>query len=413
MSRPKLEVADIFRAHGAAYRRDHAGHLNLPQLKVMSAIENCRTAALGGHVAACTKCDHQHIAYNSCRNRHCPKCQGAAAQDWIQARMEDLLPVEYFHVVFTLPSQIADIAYQNKAAVYGLLFKASAQTLLTIAADPKHLGAKIGLTSVLHTWGSAMMHHPHVHVIVPGGGLSPDGKNWIGCRSGFFLPVKVLSRLFRRLFLEGLIRLHKAGKLKFFGKLSKLADPGVFAAHLVPLRKINWVVYAKPPFGGPEAVLAYLSRYTHRVAISNHRLVSADADTVAFKWKDYRIERGAPLPGSALRSNVTRGGMKVMRLTTDEFIRRFLIHVLPSRFHRIRHTGFLANGIRRDRIGQIRRLLDAEPEPGQMPDETASAVPDEPPAQQPCPKCGGAMIVVEIFLRGQTPKSRAPPWEDA
>jgi len=399
MPRPKLEVADIFRAHGAAYRRNQAGHLNLPQLKVMSDIENCRTAALEGHVAACTKCDHQHSADNSCRNRHCPKCQGAAAQDWMQARMEDLLPVEYFHVVFTLPAQIADIAYQNKAAVYGLLFKASAQTLLTIAADPKHLGAKIGMTSVLHTWGSAMMHHPHVHVIVPGGGLSADGTRWIACRSGFFLPVKVLSKLFRRLFLEGLIRLHKAGKLKFFGELAKLADPGIFATQLAPLRKTNWVVYAKPPFGGPEAVLAYLSRYTHRVAISNHRLVSADADTVAFRWKDYRIKRG--------------DRMKVMRLTTDEFIRRFLIHVLPSRFHRIRHAGFLANGIRRDRIGQIRRLLDTEPEPAQMPDEAASAEPEDPPAHQPCPKCGGAMIVVETFLRGQTPKCRAPPWEDA
>ena len=399
MPRPKLEVAEIFRAHGPAYRREHAGHLNLPQLKVMSAIEACRTAALGGHVAACTKCDHQHIAYNSCRNRHCPKCQGAAAQDWIQARIEDLLAVEYFHVVFTLPAQIADIAYQNKAAVYGLLFKAAARTLLTIAADPKHLGAKIGMTSVLHTWGSAMTHHPHVHVIVPGGGLSPDGKNWIGCRSGFLLPVKVLSRLFRRLFLEGLIRLHKAGKLKFFGDLTKLSDLNTFAAHLAPLHKIDWVVYAKQPFGGPKAVLAYLSRYTHRVAISNHRLVSADADTVAFRWKDYRIKHG--------------DRMKVMHLSTDEFIRRFLIHVLPSGFHRIRHTGFLANGIRRDRIGQIRRLLDAEPGPGQIPDETASAAPDEPPAQQPCPKCGGAMITVEIFLRGQTPKCRAPPREDA
>jgi hypothetical protein len=396
MPRPKLEVADIFRAHGPAYRRDHAGHLNLPQLKVMSAIENCRTAALGGHVSACTKCDHQHIAYNSCRNRHCPKCQGAAAQDWMQARMEDLLPVEYFHVVFTLPAQIADIAYQNKDAVYGLLFKASAQTLLTIAAYPKHLGAKIGMTSVLHTWGSAMMHHPHVHVIVPGGGLSADGTRWIACRSGFFLPVKVLSKLFRRLFLEGLIRLHKAGKLKFFGELAKLADPGIFATQLAPLRKTNWVVYAKPPFGGPEAVLAYLSRYTHRVAISNHRLVSADADTVAFRWKDYRIKRG--------------DRMKVMRLTTDEFIRRFLIHVLPSRFHRIRHAGFLANGIRRDRIGQIRRLLDTEPEPAQMPDE---AEPEDPPAPQPCPKCGSAMVIVGTFLRGQTPKCRAPPLREA
>lgn len=399
MPRPKLEVAAIFRAHGAAYRHDHAGHLNLPQLKVMSAIEACRTAALGGHVAACTKCDHQHIAYNSWSNRHCPKCQGVAAQDWMQARMEDLLPVEYFHVVFTLPAQIADIAYQNKAAVYGLLFKAAAQTLLTIAADPKLLGAKIGMTSVLHTWGSAMTHHPHVHVIAPGGGLSRDGSRWIACRPGFFLSVKVLSRLFRRLFVEGLTRLHKAGKLKFFSDLTKLIDPDAFAAHLAPLRKTNWVVYARPPFGGPGAVLAYLSRYTHRVAISNHRLISDHANTVSFKWKDYRIERG--------------DRMKVMRLSTSEFIRRFLIHVLPSGFHRIRHTGFLANGVRRDRIKNIRHLLNAEPEPDQTPDETTSAQCDDQPAHQPCPKCGGAMSVVEIFLRAQTPRCRAPPWEDA
>jgi hypothetical protein len=397
MPRPKLEVADIFRAHGPAYRGEHAGHLNLPQLKVMSAIENCRTAALGGHVAACTKCSHQHIAYNSCRNRHCPKCQGAAAQDWMQARMEDLLPVEYFHMVFTLPSEIADIAYQNKAEVYGLLFKASSETLRIIAADPKHLGAKIGMTSVLHTWGSAMTHHPHVHVIVPGGGLSPDGQRWIACRPGFFVPVKVLSRLFRRLFIEGLARSHKAGKLRFFGDLTKLADPDTFAAHLAPLRKTNWVVYAKSPFGGPEAVLAYLSRYTHRVAISNHRLVSADGDMVAFRWKDYRIKQG--------------DRMKVMRLPTAEFFRRFLIHVLPSGFHRIRHTGFLANGIRRDRISKIRRLLDAEP--SQTPVEGESDDPEDQDVRQSCPKCGSTMIVIETFLRGQTPKSRAPPWEAA
>lgn len=399
MSRPRLEVADIFRAHGPAYRREQAGYLNLPQLKVMSAIENCRTAALGGHVAACGKCGHQHVAYNSCRNRHCPKCQGAASRDWMAARIEDLLPVEYFHVVFTLPTQIADIAYQNKAAVYGLLFKASARTLLTIAADPKHLGARIGMTSVLHTWGSAMTHHPHVHVIVPGGGLSPDGTRWIACRPGFFLPVKVLSRLFRRLFLEGLARLHKSGKLAFLGGLSDLADPDAFAAHLAPLRKADWVVYAKPPFGGPEAVLAYLSRYTHRVAISNHRLVSADVGTVAFRWRDYRIKRG--------------GRMKVMRLPMAEFIRRFLIHVLPSGFHRIRHAGFLANGIRRDRIEAIRRLINTEREPDQTTDEHGRADADEQDPRQTCPECGGAMIVIETFTRGQTPKSRAPPWEDA
>ena len=399
MPRPKLEVADIFRGHGPAYRREHAGHLNLPQLKVMSAVENCRTAALGGHVTACTKCGHQHIAYNSCRNRHCPKCQGVAARDWMLARTRDLLPVEYFHVVFTLPSQIADIAYQNKAAVYDLLFKASSQTLLTIAADPKHLGAKIGMTSVLHTWGSAMTHHPHIHVIVPGGGVSRDGMRWIACHPGFFLPVKVLSRLFRRLFTEGLTRLHKTGELRFFGNQAMLSDANTFAAHVAPLRKANWVVYAKPPFGGPKAVLAYLSRYTHRVAISNHRLVSADAGTVAFRWKDYRIKRGDRL--------------KVMRLATPEFIRRFLIHVLPPGFHRIRHTGFLANGIRRDRIRKIRHLLDAEPEPDLAPGDAETADSADQKMHQPCPKCGGVMIVIETFIRGQTPNSRAPPWRDA
>ena len=365
----------------------------------MSAIEACRTAALGGHVSACTKCGHQHVAYNSCRNRHCPKCQGAASREWMQARIEDLLPVEYFHVVFTLPAQIADIAYQNKAAVYGLLFKASSQTLLTIAADPKHLGARIGLTSVLHSWGSAMTHHPHAHVIVPGGGLSPDGARWIGCRPGFFLPVKVLSRLFRRLFLEGLARLHRAGKLAFFGELSELADAGALAAHLAPLRKVDWVVYAKPPFGGPEAVLAYLSRYTHRVAISNHRLISADAGTVAFRWKDYRIKRG--------------DRMKIMHLPVPEFIRRFLVHVLPSGFHRIRHTGFLANGIRRDRIEKVRRLIDTEPAPDRTTRKDGSTDADAQDPRQTCPQCGGAMRVVETFTRGQIPQSRAPPWEDA
>jgi hypothetical protein len=397
--RPKLEVADIFRAHGVAYRREYAGRLNLPQLKVMSAVENCHTAALGGHVAACTKCDHQHIAYNSCRNRHCPKCQGAAAQDWMQARMEDLLPVEYFHVVFTLPAQIADIAYQNKAAVYGLLFKASSQTLLTIAADPKHLGAKIGMTSVLHTWGSAMTHHPHVHVVVPGGGLSSGGQRWVACRKGFLVSVKVLSRLFRRLFLEGLVKLHKAGELAFYGSLSNLVDPDAFAAYLAPLRKTNWVVYAKQPFGGPEAVLAYLSRYTHRIAISNNRLIRADADSVAFRWKDYRIKRG--------------DRMKAMHLHTSEFIRRFLIHVLPSGFHRIRHTGFLANGIRRDRIKMIRRLLDVGPDAFlEADDDQCEDTSDQDP-HLTCSKCGSAMMIIETFKRGQLPRSRAPPWEDA
>lgn len=287
MSRAKLEIADISRAHGPAWRRINAGHVSLAQLKVMSAIETCRTEALGGHVTGCTKCGHNHIAYNSCKNRHCPKCQGPTARDWMEARAEDMLPVEYFHVVFTLPEEIARIAYWNKRAVYGLLSKSSAQTVMTIAADPRRMGARVGMTSVLLTWGSALTHHPHVHMIVPGGGLSPGGSRWIACHPGFFLHARVLSRLFRRLFLEGLMDLHCAGKLAFFGDLEELAEASAFAACLARFRKSEWVVYAKPPFGGPEAVLAYLSRYTHRVAIANARLVSADANTLAFRWKDW------------------------------------------------------------------------------------------------------------------------------
>ena len=275
MPRPALEVADIFRDHGPAWRRANAGHVSLGQLKVMSAIESCRTAALGGHVARCEDCAHTQIAYNSCRNRHCPKCQGAAAKEWLAEREAELLPVPYYHVVFTLPAPIADIAYQNKAVIYDILFKASAETLITIAADPKHLGARIGVTSVLHTWGSALTHHPHVHMIVPGGGISLDGERWVACRPGFFLPVRVLSRLFRRLFLEKLVAAHEAGRLQFFGDHARLAEREAFAAYLAPLRKTEWVVYGKRPFGGPEAVLAYLSRYTHRVAISNSRLIAA------------------------------------------------------------------------------------------------------------------------------------------
>ncbi|MFG6637564.1 IS91 family transposase [Sulfitobacter sp. 1A12126] len=397
MPRPRLEIADIFRTHGPAYRQANAGHLSFSQLRVMSAIETCRTEALGGHVAACTKCDHHHIAYNSCKNRHCPKCQAPAARDWMMARSEDLLPVEYFHVVFTLPAEIARIALWNKRAIYSLLFKASAETVATIAADPKRLGARIGITSVLHTWGSALTHHPHIHMIVPGGGLSPDGTRWVACKPGFFLHVRVLSRLFRRLFVEGLMALHRAGQLRFFGDLTGLADASAFAEWLTPFRKTDWVVYAKPPFGGPEAVLAYLSRYTHRAAISNHRLVSTDAGTVAFKWKDYRIKRG--------------DRMKVMRLPTFEFIRRFLMHVLPDRFHRIRHYGFLAGSRRRAKVAQIRALHGA----------TRSAEPDrpadDPPApltlREPCPDCGGQMRIIETFRRGQIPRTRAPPRKQA
>lgn len=392
MSKHALEIADIFRMHGPAWRRDNAGHVSLSQLKVMSSIEACRTEALGGHVAACTKCDHHHIAYNSCKNRHCPKCQGPAARDWMAARAEDLLPVEYFHVVFTLPAEIARIAYWNKKAVYGLLFRASAQTVATIAADPKRLGAKVGMTSVLHTWGSALTHHPHVHMIVPGGGLSKDGNRWVACKPGFFLHVRVLSRLFRRLFIEGLLALHCVGELHFFGDLAGLSEPQAFAAYLAPLRKKEWIVYAKPPFGGPEAVLAYLSRYTHRVAISNSRIVSADANTVAFRWKDYRIKNGER--------------QKVIRLATPEFIRRFLIHVLPDGFHRIRHYGLLASGNRKANIAKARALLGAEPVKNEDP-PTAEIIPLT--LREPCPDCGGQMRIIETFRRGQKPQTRAPP----
>jgi hypothetical protein len=392
LAKVKLEIADIFRDHGPAWRQANKGHVSLSQLKVMSSIEACRTEALGGHVAACTKCSHNHIAYNSCKNRHCPKCQGPAARDWMAARADDLLPVEYFHVVFTLPAEIARIAYWNKKAVYGLLFKASAQTVSTIAADPKRLGARVGMTSVLHTWGSALTHHPHIHMIVPGGGLSPNGNRWVACKLGFFLHVWVLSRLFRRLFIEGLLALHRAGELSFFGDLNGLSDPQAFAAYLAPLRKIEWVVYAKPPFGGPEHVLAYLSRYTHRVAISNSRLISADANTVAFRWKDYRLKDGDK--------------RAVIRLSTSEFIRRFLIHVLPDRFHRIRHYGLLASARRKANIAKARTLLG-----------TQTTKQDDPPVaevtpltlREPCPDCGGQMRIIETFRRGQKPQSRAPP----
>lgn len=392
MAKPKLEIADIFRDYGPAWRRANAGHVSLSQLKVMSSIEACRTEAFGGHVAACAKCNHQHIAYNSCKNRHCPKCQGPAAREWMAARAEDLLPVEYFHVVFTLPAEIARIAYWNKKAIYGLLFKASAQTVTTIAADRKRLGAKVGMTSVLHTWGSALTHHPHIHMIVPGGGLSPSGNRWVACKPGFFLHVRVLSRLFRRLFIEGLMALHRAGELVFFGDLAGLSEPQAFAAYLAPLRKIEWVVYAKPPFGGPEAVLAYLSRYTHRVAISNSRLINADASSVAFRWKDYRVKSGD-------RQNV-------MRLSTSEFIRRFLIHVLPDRFHRIRHYGLLASSQRKVHIAKVRVLLGAQAvEQDSLPAAEVTPL----TLREPCPDCGGAMRIIETFRRGQKPQSRAPP----
>ena len=392
MARPQLEVADIFRDHGPAWRRANAGHVSLGQMKVMSAIERCRTQALGGHFARCEGCAHTVIAYNSCRNRHCPKCQGGAARDWLAAREAELLPVPYYHVVFTLPAAVADIAYHNKAVIYGILFKATAETLITIAADPKHLGARIGITAVLHTWGSALTHHPHLHVIVPGGGIALDGTRWISCRPGFFLPVRVLSRLFRRLFLEALVAAHAAGRLRFFSHHAPLADAKTFAAYLAPLRKVEWVVYSKRPFGGPQAVLAYLARYTHRVAISNSRLVSADATGVTFKWKDYRIQ-GADR-------------YKTMTLPTHEFIRRFLMHVLPSGFHRIRHYGLLANGGRAENIARARALLGVvapETEPAEGEDD------DAPVFSRPCPSCGGRMIVIDTFAPGDQPGHRSGP----
>src|SRR5215211_5105066 len=392
MARPHLEVADILAAHGDAYVARHLGHLSRGQLKVISAIRACRTAALGGHVARCEGCDHVAVAYNSCRNWHCPKCQGQAARAWLEQRQADLLPVPYDHVVFTLPAPVAAVAFQNKAVVYDLLFRTAADTLLTIAADPRHLGARIGLTAVLHTWGSALTHHPHVHIVVPGGGLSPDGSRWIACRPGFFLPVRVLSRLFRRLFLDRLEAVHHASKLAFFTDLAHLADPAAFVAHLAPLRRSEWVVYAKRPFAGPGAVLAYLSRYTHRVAIANRRLLAFDDRGVTFRWKDYRARDGAK----------GRAWIKSMTLSADAFIRRFLLHVLPDGFHRIRHYGLFAGGTRAANVARIRSLLGPAPPSDQASPEPAH---DEPPAPA-CPCCGGRLFIVERFRAGTQPRMR-------
>ena len=385
-------VADVFRAHGPAFRIANAGHVSLDQLKVMSAIETCRTAALGGHVERCEDCGLTRVAYNSCRNRHCPKCQAAAAKEWLADREAELLPVPYYHLVFTLPAALATIAFHNKAVVYDLLFRAAAETLTTIAADPKHLGARIGFTAVLHTWGSALTHHPHLHVIVPGGGLSPDGERWIACKKGFFLPVRALSRLFRRLFLEGLAALDEAGSLAFFGDLAPLADKRAFEAMLAPLRRSKWVVYAKRPFAGPEAVLAYLSRYTHRVAIANSRLLALDEAGVTFEYKDYRLEG--------------RDRFKTMTLEAGEFIRRFLMHVLPGGFHRIRHYGLFASAVRAQNIERARQLL-AKHEAERSRPEAESEI--EKAALAPrCPCCGGKMIIIETFEGVRPARSPSP-----
>lgn len=392
MPRQALEVADIFRASGPAWRQAHAGHLSLGQLKAMSAIERCRSEALGGHVLRCESCEKIEIAYNSCRNRHCPKCQAMAAKRWLSARQAELLPVDYYHVVFTLPGSIGDIAYQNQSVIYDILFKAAAETLTTIARDPKHLGAHIGVTMVLHTWGSALTHHPHVHCIVPGGGFSIDGQQWQPCKPGFFLPVRVLSRLFRRLFLSKLTAAYESGRLNFYGQYQALIDPQAFAQWLIPFHQQEWVVYAKRPFAGPDAVLAYLSRYTHRVAIANSRLVAFDERGVTFKWKDYR-DKG-------------RSKEKTMTLATDEFIRRFLLHVLPHGFHRIRHYGLFANGNRAKNLIKARELLQVS--------EVVESLNDDPESDADscasiyiCRACGGPMIIIETFERGQQP--RAPP----
>jgi len=396
-----LELADVFRRHGDAYRRAHDGHLGRVERRVMSAVELCRTAALGGHVEQCRDCGRVRHAYNSCRNRHCPKCQGQARAEWLAARQAELLPVGYFHVVFTLPPAAAEIAFQNKVAVYAILFRAAAETLRVVAADPRHLGAELGVVAVLHTWGQSLHHHPHVHCVVPGGGpsLKPapaqaGGTRWVACRPGFFLPVRVLSRVFRRLFLEQLQAAFEAGELGFFGDLAGLAEPAAFSRRLRELRRVEWVVYAKPPFGGPAQVLAYLGRYTHRVAIANSRLLDVTDQEVAFRWRDYRHH----------------GKAKVMTLDADEFIRRFLLHTLPDGFHRIRHYGFLANGHRAAKLALCRRLLAAPPpEPDPSSTEDAAAT----DRSHRCPCCGSAALIRTTLPRPwRSPPQRSSFWND-
>jgi hypothetical protein len=385
MPRPALEAADIFRQYGAAYREAHK--LPYEQLRVMRAIEVCRTAVLGGHLEKCDGCDFTRNAYNSCRNRHCPKCQGAERAKWLEERKAELLPVEYFHVVFTLPEAMAEIAFYNKETVYGILFRATSETLLTIARDPKHLGAEIGFFAILHTWGQNLLHHPHLHCVVPGGGLSPDQERWISCPPGFFLPVRVLSELFRRLFLEYLEDAFYKNQLRFPGSIEPLRGVFVFDALLRSHEERNWVVYAKPPFGGPQRVLEYLGRYTHRVAISNHRLLSLEDDRVTFQWKDYRSEH--------------REKSKTMTIEADEFQRRFLIHTLPTGFQRIRHYGFLANCHRKDKLEYCRSLLMAGaagllPQPAECA-EMKEAIREQPDVHR-CPRCGiGSMIRVAVL----------------
>jgi hypothetical protein len=390
MDRPQFEVADVFRCYGADYRLHHGASMSNAQHRVMTAIEVCRTAVLGGHLEQCDQCGHQRNAYNSCANRHCPKCQSLARAQWLQDRQAELLNTEYFHVVFTVPEQIATIAYQNKRELYGILFRAAAETLRVIAADPKHLGAEIGFFAVLHTWGSNLLHHPHLHCVVAGGGLAPDGTQWISCRAGFFLSVRVLSRLFRRVFLEHLVKAFDDGKLQFFSSLQSVRDRHTFLGHLASTREVEWVVYAKRPFAGPEQVLDYVGRYTHRVAISNHRLLDITEGKVTFRYKDYRHE----------------ARQKTMTLQAEEFIRRFLLHVLPEGFQRIRYYGFLGNRYREQKLAHCRKLLGMpapEPPALESPKDyrerykelTASSL-------WQCPVCHqGSMLVIEILPRNQ------------
>ena len=379
MKRPTLEVADIIRSAGEGFIDRNRSHLGWQQLKVLRAIKNCRTAALGGHLDQCSRCGHRAISFHSCRNRHCPKCQTNARNKWLAARSEELLGVSYFHVVFTLPHELSALALQNKRVLYDLLFQSSAATLSEVAADPKHLGADIGFLSVLHTWGQNLQHHPHVHCVVPAGGLSPDHARWIHPQHHFFLPVTVLSRVFRGKFVDGLQRLFGHNKLGFHGNLRPLADPKLFRSLLRTLFRQDWVVYAKRPFGGPEHVLQYLARYTHRVAISNHRLLSFAEGKVTFRWKDYAH-------GNKKRK---------MTVTTDEFLRRFLLHILPRGFVRIRHSGFLCARWRRALLPVCRKLLAEMPRPR----SPAQAVPA--PLTWPCPCCGGPMIIIEKLTAQQ------------
>jgi len=391
MDRPRFEVADVFRCYGADYRLHNGASMSNAQHRVMTAIEVCRTAFLGGHLEQCDQCGHQRNAYNSCANRHCPKCQSLARAQWLEDRQSELLNTQYFHVVFTLPQQIAAIAYHNKRELYGILFRATAKTLLTIAADPKHLGAEIGFFAVLHTWGQNLLHHPHLHCVVTGGGLSADSSQWISCRAGFFLPVGVLSRLFRRLFLENLLKAFDVGKLQFFSSLESLRDRSSFLDYLACLRDAEWVVYAKRPFAGPEQVLDYVGRYTHRVAISNNRLVEIAEGKVTFRYKDYRHD----------------AQQKTMTLEAEEFIRRFLLHVLPEGFQRIRYYGFLANRYREQKLAHCRELLDM---PAREPPTLDGAKDYRERYEEltgcslwQCPVCHkGRMLAIEILPRNHS-----------